>query len=394
MRAAKAITRVLALIGKEIVEVFRRPGAVASLVLGPFLILAIFGLGYSGYRRPLETVLVVPPESGLPADRAAYEELDATGFRVAGVATEEAAAEALLRDGRADVVVIAPPDLAERFARGEQSTIRVAIDQIDPVMANYATFLAQRLAAEANQEIIRRAVEEAQIEATAAGQSVPIPPEVVAEPTRAEVVNLAPSQPDVVGFFGPAALALILQHMAVTLVALSLVRERLTGIAEIFRIGPIHASEIILGKLAAYSVLNGVIAGVTVILLVAVLGVPLLGSPAGLAATIALLTIASVGLGLVVSVVSDSERQAVQLALLILLASVFFSGFVLPIEEFSEPVRIAAYALPVTHGIRLVQDVMLRGATDAAWQVVVLGGLGAGLVVLAWRLLRRELERA
>ena len=394
MRAAKAITRVLALIGKEIVEVFRRPGAVASLVLGPFLILAIFGLGYSGYRRPLETVLVVPPESGLPADRAAYEELDATGFRVAGVTTEEAAAEALLRDGRADVVVIAPPDLAERFARGEQSTIRVAIDQIDPVMANYATFLAQRLAAEANQEIIRRAVEEAQIEATAAGQSVPIPPEVVAEPTRAEVVNLAPSQPDVVGFFGPAALALILQHMAVTLVALSLVRERLTGIAEIFRIGPIHASEIILGKLAAYSVLNGVIAGVTVILLVAVLGVPLLGSPAGLAATIALLTIASVGLGLVVSVVSDSERQAVQLALLILLASVFFSGFVLPIEEFSEPVRIAAYALPVTHGIRLVQDVMLRGATDAAWQVVVLGGLGVGLVVLAWRLLRRELERA
>ena len=394
MRAAKAITRVLALIGKEIVEVFRRPGAVASLVLGPFLILAIFGLGYSGYRRPLETVLVVPPESGLPADRAAYEELDATGFRVAGVTTEEAAAEALLRDGRADVVVIAPPDLAERFARGEQSTIRVAIDQIDPVMANYATFLAQRLAAEANQEIIRRAVEEAQIEATAAGQSVPIPPEVVAEPTRAEVVNLAPSQPDVVGFFGPAALALILQHMAVTLVALSLVRERLTGIAEIFRIGPIHASEIVLGKLAANSVLNGVIAGVTVILLVAVLGVPLLGSPAGLAATIALLTIASVGLGLVVSVVSDSERQAVQLALLILLASVFFSGFVLPIEEFSEPVRIAAYALPVTHGIRLVQDVMLRGATDAAWQVVVLGGLGVGLVVLAWRLLRRELERA
>src|SRR3546814_2948786 len=60
---------------------------------------------------------------------------------------------------------------------------------------------------------------------------------------------------------------------------------------------------------------------------------------------------------------SDSERQAVQLSLLVLLASVFFSGFVLAVDEFTPPVRAIAYTLPVTHGIQLLQDFMLRGST-------------------------------
>ena len=68
------------------------------------------------------------------------------------------------------------------------------------------------------------------------------------------------------------------------------------------------------------------------------------------------------------AVVSDSERQAVQLSLLLLLASVFFSGFVVAISEFAEPVRILAYTLPVTHGIRLIQDIMLRGSTTQLWE--------------------------
>ena len=58
--------RLLAFLGKELVETFRRPGALFSLVIGPFLIMAIFGLGYDGYRNPLRTVVVAPPETGLP----------------------------------------------------------------------------------------------------------------------------------------------------------------------------------------------------------------------------------------------------------------------------------------------------------------------------------------
>ena len=105
-------------------------------------------------------------------------------------------------------------------------------------------------------------------------------------------------------------------------------------------------------------------------------------------------TLASLGLGLLISVIADSERQAVQLALLLLLASVFFSGFVLPINEFREGVQYGAYALPVTHGIRLLQDLMLRGDTTAWWQMTALAGIGIVLLILTTLALRRSMRNA
>jgi ABC-2 type transport system permease protein len=120
--------------------------------------------------------------------------------------------------------------------------------------------------------------------------------------------------------------------------------------------------------------------------------VPLLGDPWLLAAIVGLLVFASLGVGLLISVIANSERQAVQLSLLVLLASVFFSGFVLAVDEFRAGVQIASYALPVTHGIQLLQDVMLRGSTQAWWQLAVLTGLGIVLLVLTSTLLRRAMR--
>ena len=109
---------------------------------------------------------------------------------------------------------------------------------------------------------------------------------------------------------------------------------------------------------------------------------------------VGLLVFASLGIGLLISVVSDSERQAVQLALLLLLASVFFSGFVLPVNEFREGVQVAAYALPVTHGIQLLQDVMLRGGTSNYWEIYALVAIGIVLFLLTVFALRRTLRSA
>jgi ABC-2 type transport system permease protein len=84
----------------------------------------------------------------------------------------------------------------------------------------------------------------------------------------------------------------------------------------------------------------------------------------------------------------------VQLALLLLLASVFFSGFVLPINEFREGVQYFAYSLPVTHGIALLQDVMLRGGTTNYWEIYLLVAIGFVLMLLTVLALRRTLRSA
>jgi ABC-2 type transport system permease protein len=182
--------------------------------------------------------------------------------------------------------------------------------------------------------------------------------------------------------------------MAVTLIALSVVRERTTGIFELFRVSPITTLEIIFAKLLAFGILSAAIAILTLVLLVGAFNVPMLGDPALLAGVIALFILASLGLGLVVAGLSDSERAAVQLSLIVLLASVFFSGFVLAIDEFTEPVRSLTAVLPVTHGISLIGEIMLRGEVRSLWQVGVLSALAVGFIAVAWILLRRAMRSA
>jgi len=106
----KLVVRVLAVVGKEIVEVVRRPGAVLSLILGPFLILAVFGAGYQGIKRDLSAVVVVDPASKLPTDVATYQDMEVRGIRVVDVMTDRSAAEQRLATDQADIVVEAPPD--------------------------------------------------------------------------------------------------------------------------------------------------------------------------------------------------------------------------------------------------------------------------------------------
>jgi ABC-2 type transport system permease protein len=122
--------------------------------------------------------------------------------------------------------------------------------------------------------------------------------------------------------------------------------------------------------------------------------VPQLADPGWIALVALLLIASSLGLGLLVAALSDSEPQTVQLSLLVLLASVFFSGFVLAINEFSEPIRSLIYALPVASGIRLLGDFMFRGGTVVGWQIWLMAGLAAAYILLAWLLLRRVMARA
>jgi ABC-2 type transport system permease protein len=391
------IVRVFAFVGKELIETFRRPGAILSLILGPFLIMAVFGLGYSGIRRPVETVIVASPTSDVvPTDAATYQDLAGPAFHIVEVTADREAAEAGVRAGRTDMVIVTPDDPEGTFRAGKQSVIEIVVDEVDPVDENYAAILAGMLTDEINQRVIESVVREGQGVAIDTGnpEAALIPAEVVAAPTRSEVSNLAPSTPRVLSYFGPAVLALILQHLAVTLVALSLVRERTSGVMELFRISPVSPAEILAGKVIAFGVLGAVVAFATIALLVIGFGIPILGPPALIAATIALFLLASIGVGLVIAVISDSERQAVQLSLLVLLASVFFSGFVLGIDEFTAPVRAIAYLLPVTHGIVLLQDLMLRGGTNAAWELGALALIALVTLLVSWSLMRRSMTTA
>ena len=390
----KSGIRTTSFIGKEIVELVRRPGALFSLILGPFVIMGLFGLGYSGQSRPLATVIVVPAPSDLPTDTQFYQQTAGSAVNVLEVTADENAAREQLQRQAIDLLVIAPSDPEQQFRNGQQSSITVEYNQLDPVRDNYARFVIDRQVQALNQAIVERAVGQGQqyvVQSTGDQQAASVPPHVVAAPTRADTRNLAPTLPTVVAFFAPAVLALVLQHMAVTLTALSLVRERLSGAMDLFRVAPVGSLGILLGNYLAFGFVNLFVAAVVCGMLVLLLNVPLLATAGDVGEVIVLLTFASLGLGLLISTVVDSERQAVQLSMLVLLASVFFSGFVLPLDQFLPAMHYAAYGLPVTHAIQLLQDFMLRGHTNAGWELSALAAIGVVLFIATFLSLRRNM---
>lgn len=396
MRAlGKSFVRITSFIFKEIRELVRRPGIILSLILGPFLIMALFGIGYTGARAPFETLVVVPPETDLPTDLDYYRGLSDAQLNIIGVTDSVDDGRQRLASQEVGLLIIAPTNAQEQLRAGEQSVVNVEWNSVDPVRDSLAQFATSTLVAEINAEIIRRAAEQGiTIANEEAPEPITVPPETIANPTRAETANIAPTAPTVIGFFGPAVFALVLQHLAVTLTAMSMVRERLSGTMDVYRVAPLTSMELLIGKYVSYAVFSLIISAIVAVLLIGLLGVPLLGGWLPFVGVVLLLTFASLGVGLLISLIADSERQAVQLSMIVLLASVFFSGFVLPVEEFLPAVRYVAYALPVTHGIETLQQAMLRGAIRDTWMLWALAGIGLLLYAVSLMRLRRIMRRA
>ncbi|MHB8618652.1 MAG: ABC transporter permease, partial [Chloroflexota bacterium] len=210
----------------------------------------------------------------------------------------------------------------------------------------------------------------------AAGRFKTIPAQVLSAPFALDLRNVAPFQPNTIGFYAPAVLALLLQHLAITLGALSMSRVRILGLMELFQTSPVKPLEVILGTYMSYGSLCIIAGGLLVALLLLALGVPLFGSTLAFVGILLLLIFCSLGIGVLISMVSSSEQQAVQLAMLVLIASVFFGGFLVAMSSIVWPARIVSYALPVTYAIRTLQDVMLRGTIRMPYDFAILGGAG------------------
>jgi ABC-2 type transport system permease protein len=169
-------------------------------------------------------------------------------------------------------------------------------------------------------------------------------------------------------------------------------RVRLLGLMELFQTSPVKPAEVAVGNFLSYGTLCLIAGGALVGLIVGVLGVPVFGPPAGLVAAILLLTIAAVGIGLVVSMISSSEQQAAQIAMLILIASVFFSGFLVALDTIQWPVRIVSYLLPATYAIRTLDDVMLRGILHTPFDLGILAAFAVFFFGASVLLFRREFK--
>ena len=218
-----------------------------------------------------------------------------------------------------------------------------------------------------------------------------ISPVISVSPFVSETSSINPVTITPLDFFAPGVIVLLLQHIAVTIASLSIVRERRSGTMELFRVSPISAGEVLIGKYLSYLIFGAFLAAILALLLSYGLKIPMLGSWADFSIVAVAVLFASLGYGFIISLIAQTESQAVQLAMIMLLLSVFFSGFLLDLRYFADPVKIISWLLPTTYGSVLLQNIMLRG--NSLLSIYIFGLVGIGLVLfgIAWFLMKRQM---
>ena len=383
----RSLTHILAFFSKEVSEVFRQPRLVLSLLLGPVLVLLLFGLGFKGGLPHFRIALVVPPNSISQDQLKELEGAILTDFSIVSTDSDLPAAEARLRAGEVDIVEVLPSNFAQNAERGQQSKVMFEYSQVDPTNESWVQYLGSSQVDAMNRIILRQAVSKLQ------QQSHVMPnmaPQTIVSPLVPQYTNLRKSL-SFVTFYAPGVFALLLQHIAVTLGALSLVRERSRGILEMFRVAPLPSTSIVDGKYLGYIFFLAII-GALLLALLLFLGVPFLGDPWQMAAFALLLITASLGVGFFFSCISNSDSTAIQLSMLMLLLSIFFSGFFLPVADFASYMQPLLNAIPLTHGIIGFQDILLKGQTPAIWNWAALAIIAIVMYIITQSLFRRQLN--
>jgi ABC-2 type transport system permease protein len=337
----------------------------------------------------------------LGADPAQLGEALGAGIDVVGVTEDLEGATQDLMDGEVDLVLVAPEDGLTPLSQGEQAVFSMIHREIDPVLTGSIELIGRLSVDRINQEVLTAVVENVQEEIRASGgpvadalEDVPdADPALLVSPFAVEASSVVEPPESQAAYYAPGVVILLVQHLALTFAALSLVRERELGITEMYRVSPLTTREAMSGKYFSFLILGiALAAALTATMLL--LGVEVQGPIWSLALTVSLVIVASLGLGFALSGLARTDSQAVQYSMVVLLVSIFFTGFVLPLDQLTEPIRWVSFLVPGTYGIAGAQDVVFRGETASP---LVIGGLAVYALVmafLAWLALRQDVEPA
>jgi ABC-2 type transport system permease protein len=368
MNAVFSFGRLGALLIKEFIQM-RRDRLTFAMMLGvPLMQLVLFGYAINNDPKSLPAALVATGNDHYT--RAIVSALQTTDYyRFDHVAGSAAEAEALMAGGKVSFVVTIPADFARRVDRGESPQILVEADATDPSASSGAISTLSTLASRA---LLReRGLERQAAESAKANLEV-----IVHRRYNPEGI----SQYNIV----PGLLGVILQMTMVMMTSMALTRETERGTMENLLAMPASPVEIMLGKVLPFLVVGSV--QVTVVLVAAkgLFGVPFIGSMPMLLAAILVFVLALVLLGYTISTVARTQMQAMQLTFFFFLPSILLSGFMFPYRGMPGWAQALGEILPLTHFLRVIRAVMLKGADfaaiapEVAWLagfVVFFGGL-------------------
>jgi len=369
-------SRLLGIIVKEFIHLKRDMLALVLALAVPVAMLFIFGWAINTDVKHIPTAVF--EQSGSLEARLFLEAMENSQyFDVRRRVASHKELTRLIDSGEAKVGVVIPPDYARRLTR-QEAAIQVIVDASDPQVATSAINAATSLGAQRSLQVLTQTLEGTRL----ARQAEP----------PVDVRVRAWYNPDLVSaiFIVPGLIGALLMQTTITAMAVSVVREREKGTLEALIVSPIRRWELLLGKIVP----NLLVAfgQMTMALVVAhyVFDVPIRGSLPLLYALSLVFMMGTLGVGILLSTASRTVPQAMQLAFLTFLPSIYLSGLLFPIEGMPAGAQYLAAIIPLTYFLKIVRGIILKGVGfEYLWPslvpLMIFGAVVFSLAVLKFR---------
>ncbi|GAA6143655.1 ABC transporter permease [Hydrogenophaga sp. 5NK40-0174] len=340
-----SIGRTWAIFLKEVQQMLRDRLTFAMAVGIPILQLVLFGYAINTDPKGLPTA-VLSADSG-PQARSFVAALQNTGyFKLVWQGTDEAAAEEALAEGQVQFLVQIPPDFSRDLVRGNRPTLLVAVDATDPSASGNALAALSTL----GQLALRHDLVGPLARNGAAAAPFDVRIHRRYNPEGLSRYNIVP------GLIGT-----ILTMTMVMLTSLAMTRERERGTMENLLATPVRPLEVMVGKILPYVAMGYIQLGVIMAAARLLFQVPMEGNPLLLLGMIGVFIIANLAVGFTFSTIARNQLQAMQMTFFFFLPSMLLSGFMFPFRGMPQWAQHLGEALPLTHFLRIVRGIMLKG---------------------------------
>ena len=333
----KCATRIMAILGKE-VQQLRRDRLTFGMIVGiPFLQIVLFGYAINTDVRHLHAA--VADQAGTQLSRQLIADMQATQVMDALIYVNSGEElKALLDGGKVNLGILIPPDFERRVQQRDRRIAQLMVDGSDPIVLAAAQALTNMIF-------------NVRSTATSSKPSALFELRNYYNPERRSSV-----------FVVPGLIGVILTMTMVLFTAVAIVRERERGNLELLINTPVKTAELMIGKILPY-----VVIGLLQVTLIMVLGilffrVPVTGQVLDVYIVALIFIAANLSLGLVISTIARNQFQAMQMTFFFFLPSMLLSGFMFPFEGMPKAAQYIAEFLPLTHFVRLIRGIMLRGA--------------------------------
>jgi ABC-2 type transport system permease protein len=341
-RARASLRRLFAVATKEVRQLSRDRVTFGMIVGVPMMQIVLFGYAINFDVRNLATV--VQDEANTSMSREFIAQLKATQVVHVSYTTNSSGELArLMREGRASMAVVIPKDFERRLQSDTRPVVQILVDGSQPSLAGVAGGIAAM-------PVLARH-----------GQG-PYAGGKRMTPRRIEIRTLYNPEKRTAVQIVPALIGVILSMTMVLFTSGAIVRERERGNLELLIATPLGRLELMVGKLLPYVVIGLIQTTLIMIVGSALFNVPVVGNLANLYAATLMFIAATLGLGLFVSTLAQTQFQAFQLAFVTLLPSILLSGFMFPFEGMPVIAQWIAQVLPLTHFNVIIRGIMLRGA--------------------------------